>query len=277
MRAYKIAMTPPYGPVVIVADSELQEHPIADHHGALRVPQLTLASAPQADSGAVAEAAKLLVAADSPLLIADRLARTPAGLARLIELAELLQAAVVSTQPNSLPPIAAGRMNFPNRHPLNQTLRTVAAIADADLIVGLEIANFYGATHIFRDQLERTSRPATKAGVKLITITAGDLNVKANYQDFQRYTEADLAMAADGEATLPALIEAVRAADHAGSPAGVRRARRKAGRREPGRARARAHRCGIRVGRVADQHRALRGGSCGNRSGARTGRSSTAT
>jgi acetolactate synthase-1/2/3 large subunit len=210
VRAYKIAMTPPYGPVVIVADSELQEHPIADHHGALRVPQLTLASAPQADSGAVAEAAKLLVAADSPLFIADRLARTPAGLARLIELAELLQAAVVSTQPNSLPPIAAGRMNFPNRHPLNQTLRTVAAVADADLIVGLEIANFYGATHIFRDQLERTSRPATKAGVKLITITAGDLSVKANYQDFQRYTEADLAMAADGEATLPALIEAVR-------------------------------------------------------------------
>ena len=45
VRAYKIAMTPPYGPVVIVADSELQEHPIAEHHGALRVPQLTLASA----------------------------------------------------------------------------------------------------------------------------------------------------------------------------------------------------------------------------------------
>ena len=210
VRAYKIAMTPPYGPVVIVADSELQEHPIADHHGALRVPQLSLAAPPQADSGAVAEAARLLVAADSPLLIADRLARTPAGLARLIELAELLQAAVISTQPNSLPPIAAGRMNFPNRHPLNQTLRSVAAIADADLIAGLEIANIYGATHIFRDQLERTSRPATKAGVKLITITAGDLNVKANYQDFQRYVEADLSMAADGEATLPALIEAVR-------------------------------------------------------------------
>jgi hypothetical protein len=52
-------------------------------------------------------------------------------------------------------------MNFPNRHPLNQTLRAVAAIADADLIAGLEIANIYGATHIFRDQLERTSRPAT--------------------------------------------------------------------------------------------------------------------
>jgi len=210
VRAYKIAMTPPYGPVVIVADSELQERPIEEHHGALRVPQLTLAAPPQGDSGAVAEAAKLLVAAESPLLIADRLARTPAGLARFIELAELLQAAVISTQPNTLPPIAAGRMNFPNRHPLNQTLRAVAAIAAADVIVGLEIANIYGAMHIFRDQLERTSQPATKTGVKVITITAGDLSVKANYQDFQRYAETDVTIAADGEATLPALIEAVR-------------------------------------------------------------------
>src|SRR5262249_41969080 len=141
---------------------------------------------------------------------ADRLARTAAGMTHLVELAELLQAGVISTQPNSLPPIAAGRMNFPNRHPLNQTLRSVAAIAESDVIVGLEIADFFGATNIGRDQIERTSRPATKAGTKLVTITAGDLAVKANYQDFQRYTETDVALAADGEATLPALIEAVR-------------------------------------------------------------------
>jgi thiamine pyrophosphate-dependent acetolactate synthase large subunit-like protein len=171
---------------------------------------LTLAAPPQADSGGVAEVARLLAAAANPVLIADRLARTPAGLARLVELAELLQAAVISTQPNSLPPIAAGRLNFPNRHPLNQTLRAVPVIAEADVIVGLEIANFYGAVNIMRDQLERTTRPATRAGVKLVTLTAGDLAVKANYQDFQRYTEIDLALAGDGEATLPALIEAVR-------------------------------------------------------------------
>ena len=209
VRAYKIAMTPPYGPVVLVADSELQERPVGGHAPA-RVPQLTLAAPPQADSGGVTELARMLVGAANPVLIADRLARTAAGLARLVELAELLQAAVISTQPNSLPPIAAGRLNFPNRHPLNQTLRAVPVIAEADVVVGLEIANFYGAVNIMRDQLERTTRPATRAGVKLATITAGDLAVKANYQDFQRYTEIDLALTGDGEATLPALIEAVR-------------------------------------------------------------------
>ena len=34
--------------------------------------------------------------------------------------------------------------------------------------------------------------------------------MKGNYQDFQRYTEVDLAIAADAEATLPSLIEAVK-------------------------------------------------------------------
>jgi acetolactate synthase-1/2/3 large subunit len=209
VRAYAIAMTPPAGPVVLVADTELQERPLPEHVQ-LRVPKLTLAAPPQGDSGAVAEAARLLVAATNPVFVADRLARTPAGMAHLIELAELLQASVVSSQPNTAPPIVAGRMNFPSRHPLNQTLRSAGAIADADVVVGLEIANFFGAVHTFRDQVERSSRPLTQAATKLITITAGDLNVKANYQTFQRYSEVDLAISGDAEATMPSLIEAVK-------------------------------------------------------------------
>ena len=44
----------------------------------------------------------------------------------------------------------------------------------------------------------------------MITVSALDLNFKSNYQDFQRYTEADLVIAADAEATLPSLIDAVK-------------------------------------------------------------------
>ena len=101
-------------------------------------------------------------------------------------------------------------MNFPSRHPLNQTFRSGAAIAAADVIVGIEIANFYGAVNLFIDQVERTERPVIRPGVKLITLSATELNQKANYQDFQRYAAVDMALAGDGEATLPALIEAVR-------------------------------------------------------------------
>ena len=83
------------------------------------------------------------------------------------------------------------------------------------MILGLELTDFWGTVNAYRDQLTRTSRPITKPGAKLISITAGDLYVKSNYQDFQRYPEVDLAIAADAEATLPSLIEAVQAADHA--------------------------------------------------------------
>ena len=200
VRAYKIAMTPPMMPVVLVADGDLQENPIPE--GArLRIPKLTLAAPPQGDSGAVAEAARLLVAAENPVLVADRAARTAAGMMHLIELAETLQAPVIDQ---------AERMNFPSRHPLNCSDRSRAAIADADVILGLELADFWGTVNSFRDQLHRSSRPITKVSVKLISITAGDLYAKSNYQDFQRFPEVDLAIAADGEATLPALIEAVK-------------------------------------------------------------------
>ena len=187
-RAYKIAMTPPMEPVVIVADSELQERPISDKDK-LRVQRLTRTAPPQGDTGAVAEAAKLLVAAQTPVIIADRAARTPAGMKYLVELAETLQAPVVDQ---------GGRMNFPSRHPLNQSGRARALVADADVVLGLELTDFWGAVNSYRDQLERSSRSITKAFIK------------SNYQDFERYPEIDVAMAADAEATLPSLIEAVK-------------------------------------------------------------------
>jgi acetolactate synthase-1/2/3 large subunit len=199
-RAYKIAMTPPTLPVVIVADGELQENPIpAD--AKIRIPRLTTEMPPVGDSGSVAEAAKLLVAAQSPVIVADRTARTPEGLACLVDLAEALQCAVVDQ---------AGRMNFPTRHPLNQSDRSRAAIADADVILALDVADLYGITHSYRDQIERAAKTGMKTNAKVITISSDDLFIKANYQDFQRYNEADIAMAADSQATLPSLTEAVK-------------------------------------------------------------------
>src|SRR5215470_11267675 len=200
VRAYKIAMTPPMMPVLIVADGGLQEDPIAPE-AALRIPKLTLAAPPQGDSGAVAETARLLVAAENPVIVAGRLARTPAGMTRLVELAELLQAPIIDQ---------GERMNFPSRHSLNHSDRSRELVSGSDVILGLELTDFWGTVDAYRDQLRRTSRPITKPGAKLVSITAGDLFGKANYQDQQRYPEVDIAMAADAEATLPSLIEAVR-------------------------------------------------------------------
>ena len=202
VRAYKIAMTPPMMPVAVVIDGGLQEDSIpAEVASRLRVPRLTVATPPQGDAGAVSEAARLLVNAQNPVIVADRAARTPAGIARLVELAEAIQAPVVDQH---------GRMNFPSHHPLNHTDSANQLIANADVILGLELTDFWGTVNTFRDAQQRTSRSRVRPGTRLISITAVDLFTKSNFQDFQRYPEVDVAMAADAEATLPALTEACR-------------------------------------------------------------------
>jgi len=200
VRAYNVAVTPPMAPVVLVLDGILQEEGV-DSNKLPAIPKAPIPAPPQGDSASVEQAARMLVAAESPVLVVDRLARTPNGMKLLVELAELVGAGVVDQ---------TSRMNFPTRHPLNQTLRAAAAIGEADLVVGLEVADFWASVNVLRDQLHRSTEPRTKAGAKMITITTGDLYVRANYQDFRRLQDVDLAIAADGEATLPSLIEAVK-------------------------------------------------------------------
>ena len=185
VRAYKIATTPPMGPVVLVADRTLQEGPIAED-AELRIPEAAAdRAAAKATCGAVAGAARSCWSQPrAPVIIADRCARTPAGLARLVELAELLQVPVVD---------AGARMNFPTRHPLNQSHRAAAAlVAQADVIVGLGCQRFLGPGPL----LSATSSTAPRArcssrAPRPSTIGSGDLFIKSNYQDFQRFAEVD--------------------------------------------------------------------------------------
>ncbi|HEX4996880.1 MAG TPA: thiamine pyrophosphate-dependent enzyme [Terriglobia bacterium] len=198
VHGYRIAMTPPAEPVVLIADGKLQEEPIAEKN--LRVPKLSLASPPQGDSGSVAECARMLVAAENPVLVAGRAARTANGVKLLVELAEALQAPVVDQR---------ARMNFPSKHPLYAASFNMAG---ADMILGLEIQDFWSVLNQQTplNRLGMESKPVIKPGTKVASISVLPLSHKSNYQDFGRYEEVDIAMAADAEATLPALIEAVK-------------------------------------------------------------------
>jgi len=200
VRAYKISMTPPMAPVLLSLDGELQENPIPDA-ARLHIPKLAKVVPPVGDPGAFAEAAKLLAAAQNPVIVVDRYARTPGGMARLVELAEALQCAVVDQ---------AGRMNFPSRHPLNQTFRSRAVVGEADMILAIEMNDLWGVLNSFSDRIVRSYRPIVKPGTKIVTLGSRDLYMKANYQDFARFNDVDLAIAGDGEASLPGLIEQVR-------------------------------------------------------------------
>lgn len=200
VRGYRIAMMPPAMPILLVADMALQENPTPEGSN-LHIPKLTLPHPPVGDPSAVDEAAKLLVEAENPVLVLDRSARTQAGVDNLVTLAELIQAPVLDQ---------LGRMNFPSRHPLNQFERSRQLLGEADVVMGLELLDFWGVVNTFHDQLHRSATPNIKPDTKLIQVTTSDLYMKSNYQDLHRFREVDIDIAGDSEATVPLLIEAIR-------------------------------------------------------------------
>jgi len=198
VRGYRLSMTPPMEPVVIIADGMLQEHPIEDEKK-LAIPKLKLSAPPQGEAGALKEAAKLLAAANSPVIIADRVARSQEGIARLVALAEALNAPVVDL---------LGRMNFPTTHYLNRTGDGRALVREADVVLFLEVGDPWGQLNSISDP-HHEYRRLSKPDVKLIHVTLSEQVMKANYQDAQRFCPMDLTVSADAEATLPALTDAI--------------------------------------------------------------------
>ncbi len=196
MRAYKIATTPPMGPTVVMLDGHLQETEV--HGSGLSIPAVTPTRRPVGDAAAVREAARWLVAAESPVIAADRMAHDQRGIALLVELAETLQAPVVNLR---------GRLNFPNTHHLSQGS---SELRRADVILGLEVNDLYGLINTVPDRVHRVPRRTARRDARVISIGVNDLYLKSNYQNFQRYYAADLSIAGDAQATLPSLIDAVR-------------------------------------------------------------------
>jgi len=174
-RAYKLAMTPPMAPVLVVANSDHQELPCPS---GLTVPKLVMPSIPSADLATVREIAKMLVAAENPKINATRMARTQDGITWLVELAELLQAPVNGV---------GERINFPSRHRL-----AGAGDGQPDLILNLEGGGGFGGG-------------ANRA--KVINITSAELLATHNFNVNGNAPQGDLVVAADAQATLPALIE----------------------------------------------------------------------
>jgi len=196
VRAYRIAMTPPMGPVAIIANAKLQEEPIEEK--GLRVPKLTPVLHPVGDSGAILETARMLVNAENPVIVAGRMTHNQAGMTLLAELADTLQAPV-NDQRN--------RVNIASSHPFYNT----GNVVNADVILALEVEDIFMLTHRM-SQLNRIGMEPPKKIIKdtckVVSISSVELFQRSNYQDFARYNEVDMAIPGDAQATLPLLIEA---------------------------------------------------------------------
>jgi thiamine pyrophosphate-dependent acetolactate synthase large subunit-like protein len=200
LRGYRTAMSDPKGPVYLCFDVTDQEAKL-DQRIPIPDPARFRPPAPlQADRDAIKEAARLLAEAQNPVVLADYLGKDSEAVLSLVELVDLL----------ALPVIDLGaRLNFPNTHPLNLTGKNRELIGNADVVMGLDVMDLFGAL-MRQDVATHTVVPTTKPGCKIIHATLADLAVRAWTTDFQELAPVDLPIVANTKVFLPALIEEIK-------------------------------------------------------------------
>src|SRR5207249_1111673 len=188
MRGYRIAMSDPRGPVYLCFDVTDQESAL-EKEIPLPDPARFRPPAPlQAETDAIKEAARLLSEAQNPVILADYLGRDNGAVLSLVELADLL----------SIPVIDLGaRLNFPNTHSLNLTGKNRELVSNADVILGLDVMDLFGAL-VRQDPNTHSTVPAIKPGCKIIHVTLADISMRGWTTDFQELAPVDLAIVANG-------------------------------------------------------------------------------
>ncbi|MBO0690389.1 MAG: thiamine pyrophosphate-binding protein [Candidatus Dormibacteraeota bacterium] len=193
-RAYRVATSEPQGPVYLCYDAGFQEDPLAEYP-AIPSRDQVLPTRLAADPAALDQAARWLVEASNPVVVTELAGRRPESLPVLVELAELLGAAVVDR---------GQRLSFPNRHRLNLT-GSPDVLQAADLVLALDVRDLFGAL----SRVDREARRAslvTAPGCRVVEIGLGDLGIRAWPQDQQRLQPVDLSVLADTGLALPALL-----------------------------------------------------------------------
>jgi acetolactate synthase-1/2/3 large subunit len=212
-RAYRIATTEPAGPVYLCYDAGLQEDELEKPIAIDDVASAARPTPVQADPEALAKAADLVARAKRPVIVTEFTGRHADAVPELVGLAEEIAAAVVDLH---------GRINIPNRHPLN--LSGGNALKDADLVIALDVGDLHRALNeLDRDSAERVKRSRVPAGTPIVDIGLSELRQSQWAEDRGEFQPVTLSIVADTRLALPAL----RALVAERSAAGDRAARRK--------------------------------------------------
>jgi thiamine pyrophosphate-dependent acetolactate synthase large subunit-like protein len=187
-RAYNEAVTPPMGPTLVVMDSELQK----DNAPNTKLPAYKPPTFPTIDSTHAREIAKGLVEAQNPRIAVGRL-RTPEGVQKAVELAELVGASTSTTA-------TSGPMSFPQRHPLCGP----GADTAYDYTLGLEAGG--AQVSITGPSLAKIAEARDRDDIGFGGIRAGS----ATGRFAPRTVPSALPLQADAEASLPLIIEQVK-------------------------------------------------------------------
>jgi acetolactate synthase-1/2/3 large subunit len=217
MRGYRIAVSEPCGPVYLCFNTDDQEAPITDSFPLPDVGRFAPAPTPRPDPAAVQEAARLLVNAELPLALADRVGRSAEAVRALVELAELLAMPVLNL---------GSSQAFPTLHPMAFAGMNRELLREADVVLGLDCVDLAGASlisppgHGARNRLETPN-----TGKKVINVSMDELITRSMSTDYQALPAADVPMLSTPSVVLPLLLEAVRSALDSGARARIDRRR----------------------------------------------------
>jgi acetolactate synthase-1/2/3 large subunit len=186
-RAVQVMLSEPQGPAYLAIPREAAMRPIDGAKFPL-LSQLPPARKPVADPAQLRQAAKWLLDAEHPVICVSRVGRDPSAVAGVVQLAETLGAHVMAD---------GYRVNIPADHPL--------AYAGGPMIGPPPDADCF----LILDMLVPWPMPIYRPGpgVKVITLAIDPIHRMTTIYEFP----TDLAISGDAGASVPSLLEELRA------------------------------------------------------------------
>ena len=198
LRAYRLMMAEPSGPVYVCLDAALQEDPLPKGVSVPADLQRWIRQSPvQPDPDGLKAAARLLSESRRPLILADTVGRSRQGADALRALAERLHAPVVDL---------GSRFNFPSAHPLEATERREELLRAADVVFAVDVVDLWGALQASAGQ-HRPAGFAPSPMAKMVSLSLSDLLVHSWTSDYQRLQPVDVRLVGDSRLALPALLD----------------------------------------------------------------------
>src|SRR3981081_822893 len=200
LRAAQIANTAPRGPTYVNLDAALQETKIGPLPSLPDVSRYRGPAAVVPKAELIDAAAQLLSAAQHPVILAGRVARTGAGWKSRVALAEKLQASVLTD-------LKAGA-SFPTDHPLHAAppatfLHENArnALREADVVLSLDWIDTAGALKLAWGE--------APVGSKVILVSPDAHAHRGWRMDYEGLPPADVYLMCEPDAVVPLLLEVV--------------------------------------------------------------------
>jgi acetolactate synthase I/II/III large subunit len=197
IRAWRIARSAPAGPTYVALDMEVQEGALQE--GTPRPPMTAFADPEPiaASAGTVERLGGWLMAAQRPVVVADRVGRSSRAFSSLVDIAELLALPVIDreTDYNKV------SLNFPTQHPLNVSGMAEGYLEEADLVLFLECRDAFA---VLGEAAE--GRRSGRASVpRLVHVSLDHLIHRSWTAQFNRLHPADMVVAAEVDTFLEQL------------------------------------------------------------------------